>query len=220
MLNGLRGDLEVVQLLCGSEIAGTAAAAQSANFVYMVADKQTREAAVFDAAWEVDGVFEAADIMEYKITDAIYTHHHYDHAGRRGQSILEGAAEMAERGVQVRVHSADTAAVIKQCGLPDVHRIDDGDVLSLGGEVTIRCLHTPGHTPGSACFALSGATDAEGTIDALVTGDTLFVGAFGRVDLPTSDPSAMFASLMRLKDLDANGARARVVPVPPCHGCP
>ena len=65
----------------------------------------------------------------------------------------------------------------------------------LGGDVEIRLIHTPGHTPGSQCFLVQ---------NKLVSGDTLFIGACGRVDLPTSSPEEMYDSLtnklMRLDD--------------------
>jgi len=63
-------------------------------------------------------------------------------------------------------------------------------VLALG-EIRIRLLHTPGHTPGSQCFLVEEAGHAAH----LVSGDTLFLGSCGRVDLPGSDPEAMYRSL-------------------------
>jgi glyoxylase-like metal-dependent hydrolase (beta-lactamase superfamily II) len=57
--------------------------------------------------------------------------------------------------------------------------------------VRVRLLHTPGHTPGSQCFLVESA----GTPGTLVSGDTLFLGSCGRVDLPGSDPEAMYRSL-------------------------
>jgi glyoxylase-like metal-dependent hydrolase (beta-lactamase superfamily II) len=201
--------LQVVQLLCGQEIAGRQDAAQSANFIYLVADTTTGKAAVFDACWEVDDVFDVADQLGVEITTAIYTHHHYDHAGGsmgRGRS-LEGAKEMAEQGVEVLVATDDLAAVIKQCDVPSAKPLADGEVVTLGGSVGIRCIVTPGHTPGSACFAVGGDGSSLDDVEALITGDTLFVGAFGRVDLPTSDPDAMFESLSYLKGLNPQAVR-------------
>ena len=55
------------------------------------------------------------------------------------------------------------------------------------GDVSIRLLHTPGHTPGSQCFLVDGR---------LVAGDTLFLNGCGRTDLPGSDPAAMYDSLV------------------------
>ena len=65
-----------------------------------------------------------------------------------------------------------------------VHASDD--VLGVG-EIPIRLLHTPGHTPGSQCFLVDGR---------LVAGDTLFLQGCGRTDLPGSDPDAMYDSLV------------------------
>ena len=67
---------------------------------------------------------------------------------------------------------------------------ESGDVIEVG-EVRIRLIHTPGHTPGSQCFLVeAGAGPGH-----LVSGDTLFLGSCGRVDLPGSDPEAMYHSL-------------------------
>src|SRR6266851_4668080 len=64
----------------------------------------------------------------------------------------------------------------------------------MGRNVQVKFLHTPGHTPGSQCFLVGGN---------LISGDTLFVGSCGRVDLPGSDPEAMYYSLNHtLKNLD------------------
>jgi hydroxyacylglutathione hydrolase len=64
-------------------------------------------------------------------------------------------------------------------------KVDNHDTLAVG-RLTLRFLHTPGHTPGSQCFLVD---------DRLVSGDTLFIGACGRTDLPGSDPSEMYYSL-------------------------
>jgi glyoxylase-like metal-dependent hydrolase (beta-lactamase superfamily II) len=72
----------------------------------------------------------------------------------------------------------------------DLVRHEGGDTLELGGQ-RVRLLHTPGHTPGSQCFLVEEA----GAPGRLVSGDTLFLGACGRVDLPGGDPEAMFDSL-------------------------
>jgi glyoxylase-like metal-dependent hydrolase (beta-lactamase superfamily II) len=72
----------------------------------------------------------------------------------------------------------------------DLVRHASGDVVELG-PVRVRLLHTPGHTPGSQCFLV----ETTGRPGVLVSGDTLFLGSCGRVDLPGSDPKAMFESL-------------------------
>ena len=75
----------------------------------------------------------------------------------------------------------------------DLVKVDAGDTVKVG-ELEVKFLHTPGHTPGSQCFLVEGN---------LISGDTLFVGSCGRVDLPGSDPAAMYHSLNHtLKNLD------------------
>ena len=71
-----------------------------------------------------------------------------------------------------------------------LRRQESGDVLEFG-EIRVRLLHTPGHTPGSQCFLV----EEPGEAGRLVAGDTLFLGSCGRVDLPGADPEAMYRSL-------------------------
>jgi len=104
------------------------------------------------------------------------THGHADHSAGN-------AAVLAATGAQLATHPADVPAA----ALP----LAEGSVLTVG-QVEVSVLHTPGHTPGSLVFRAA---------DALLTGDTLFVGRCGRADLPGSDPVALFQSLGRLAAL-------------------
>jgi glyoxylase-like metal-dependent hydrolase (beta-lactamase superfamily II) len=70
----------------------------------------------------------------------------------------------------------------------------EGDEIRFG-EIRLTVLHTPGHTEGSVC--LQAVDDG-----ILFSGDTLFAGGWGRVDLPGADPAAMVESLARLTTLD------------------
>jgi hydroxyacylglutathione hydrolase len=90
------------------------------------------------------------------------------------------------------VHAHEAEGVRKVTGLSasDLVSHESGDALELGG-VRVRLLHTPGHTPGSQCFLVEEA----GAPGRLVSGDTLFLGSCGRVDLPGGDPEAMYDSL-------------------------
>jgi len=92
--------------------------------------------------------------------------------------------------VHVNEHEADGLKRVTGLSEGDLRRHQGGDVLQLG-QLRIRLIHTPGHTPGSQCFLVEQA-NAPGR---LVSGDTLFLGSCGRVDLPGSDPEAMFHSL-------------------------
>lgn len=68
--------------------------------------------------------------------------------------------------------------------------------------MTLRAIHTPGHTAGGVCYACGGdvGSGLENT-EALITGDTLFIGAFGKVGGGSDGADALFASLQRLASL-------------------
>ena len=154
------------------------------NFVYLVGDPQTREAAVVDPGWEVPKILAAAGQDGYRLTKAFVTHHHFDHVG--GLPALLGALDLP-----VYVHREDAPLVhIKPSSL---RVVSGGETIEVG-RVPVAFIHTPGHTPGSQCVMVSGR---------LLTGDTLFIQACGRWDLPGGDPSKLYESLnLKLKALD------------------
>ena len=135
---------------------------------------------------------------------------------------LDGAHVMAGHGAEVFTGALDAADLKEQCGLAEIGLLKDGGVVQVGQQ-SCTVVHTPGHTPGltehglCAC-AIGRATPpdprrpvgicglAAGSVcyqfgDCLFTGDTLFVGSCGRVDLPGSDPAQMHGSLRRLASL-------------------
>ncbi len=166
------------------------------NYVYLIGDPLTRQAAVIDPAWEVDRIVQTAQADDYTITKVLITHTHQDHTGGHlfGQDI-PGVVEILELlDIPVHIHKTETH-ILKT--IPDSSKVptESDQIVELGGDVEIRLIHTPGHTPGSQCFLVQ---------NKLVSGDTLFIGACGRVDLPTSSPEEMYDSLtnklMRLDD--------------------
>jgi glyoxylase-like metal-dependent hydrolase (beta-lactamase superfamily II) len=82
------------------------------------------------------------------------------------------------------VHKAE-AEFLKALSPSDVIKAESGDKIDVGG-LEIQLVHTPGHTPGSQCFLVE---------NRIVSGDTLFIGSCGRVDLPGSNPEQMYYSL-------------------------
>jgi glyoxylase-like metal-dependent hydrolase (beta-lactamase superfamily II) len=160
------------------------------NFVYFIGSKRTKECVVVDPAWDTAALLDAAARDEMKIVGQLVTHYHPDHVGGDffGFAAPGGVAEMIGHvNAPIHVHKLEAEGLIEitKVSRSDLVLRDAGDSLELG-DVKIEFIHTPGHTPGSQCFFVQ---------DRLVSGDTLFVGSCGRVDLPGSDPEQMQETL-------------------------
>ena len=156
------------------------------NFVYIIGCRRTREAAIVDPAWDIDGLLNYIEEQDLKPVAALITHYHPDHCGgeMRGHNI-EGVSDLiGKRDVRVYAHKTEASGLKRITGLADndVVKVESGDTLSIG-DIEVEFLHTPGHTPGSQCFRIK---------NTLVSGDTLFVDGCGRVDLPGSNPDEMY----------------------------
>ena len=167
---------------------------QMANFAYLVGSRSTREALVVDPAWSVDALLDRADADGMKVVGGLVTHYHQDHVGGSifGMNI-EGVGRLLARQpmpIYVNDHEAEGTKKITGASESDLARKRGGDTIEIGG-IRVRLLHTPGHTPGSQCFLV----EESGQPGRLVSGDTLFLGSCGRVDLPGADPKAMYYSL-------------------------
>ncbi len=174
------------------------------NFAYLIGSRSARQAFVVDPAWNVQGLLDRAAQDDIEIVGALVTHYHQDHVGGEifGHRI-EGVAKLLELApMPIHVHKREAEGVQQVTGASagDLAIHEGGDRLELGA-VEIRLLHTPGHTPGSQCFLVA-ERDASGAQSGhLVAGDTLFLDSCGRVDLPGSDPRAMYESLAALRKL-------------------
>jgi glyoxylase-like metal-dependent hydrolase (beta-lactamase superfamily II) len=180
------------QLLAGRDFArDDPVARQMVNFAYLIGDRETGDALAVDPAYSVRELVETAAADGMRITGALLTHYHPDHVGGdlMGFSI-EGAREllaMDDVSAPLHVQRAEVPGVKRVTGASDSDLVvhDSGDEVR-AGDVPIRLLHTPGHTPGSQCFLVD---------DCLVAGDTLFLDGCGRTDLPGGDPRALYESI-------------------------
>jgi glyoxylase-like metal-dependent hydrolase (beta-lactamase superfamily II) len=167
---------------------------QMENLAYLIGSRSTREVLLVDPAWSVDALLDRAEADGMRPVGALVTHYHQDHVGGEIFGMhIEGVARLLERApvpIFVNEHEAEGTRRVTGASESDLKRMSGGDAIALG-EVRVRLLHTPGHTPGSQCFLV----EESGAPGRLVSGDTLFLGSCGRVDLPGSDPEAMYRSL-------------------------
>ncbi len=152
---------------------------QMANFSYMAGDITTKTCAVIDPAFDPEKIMAEIKTAGYTITHVINTHGHADHTSGN-------AAILKATGARLCIHREDSASVsgllsraasrvLGGKGSPKADCIlEDNDIVEIG-ESRLKVIHTPGHTRGSICIY---------TPDHLFTGDTLFVEAVGRTDLP------------------------------------
>ena len=141
------------------------------NFSYIIADEDTKEAAVVDSSFNSSEIIKVLKAEKFNLKYIINTHGHSDHtAGNTELSSIFGAKLVAYKLSKL---TCDVA-------------VEDGDVLTVGG-VSIKVIYTPGHTVDSICLLVDNKK--------LLTGDTLFVGECGRTDLPGGSSKTMYDSL-------------------------
>ena len=126
------------------------------NNVYVLRCRSTGDAVLIDAANEHDLLLELARSLG--VRQVLETHGHWDH--------IQAVTEMRDAGYSVGVTSEDASM------LPSYDEILADDELIEVGDLRLRTIHTPGHTPGSMCFAIEGTP-------VLFSGDTLFPGGPG-----------------------------------------
>jgi glyoxylase-like metal-dependent hydrolase (beta-lactamase superfamily II) len=151
-------------------------------------DETTGEAIVVDGGDGVEEVTRRLARLGLRAKLLIHTHAHIDHIGDLGRlrEFTGGRGLLHPGDLPLYETLGLQARWIGLAHVPPVVALDgelrDGDVLTAGG-VTMSVLHTPGHTPGSVCFALATPSDGRETATTLLTGDTLFAGSIGRWDL-------------------------------------
>ena len=111
------------------------------NFVYLIGDRAKGECVMVDPAWDVDRVVDLAQSDGMQVTGGLVTHWHPDHTNQV-ERLLDRTKS------KLHVHKAEKTILDKMAGRTDVVAREGGDVLEVG-DVKIRFVHTPGHTPGS-----------------------------------------------------------------------
>lgn len=155
------------------------------NFIYFIEDLNTRRTAIVDPAWEVGEILNFSEQNGLKVTDILLTHSHSDHINGINGVLDKHDAQLhlLKPEIQLWRSFADSEMAVSS-------QLHHGGEQIILGDTVIDILHTPGHTPGSACYHVG---------NDLIAGDTLFVFGCGRCDLEGGDPEQMFHTLKKIQ---------------------
>jgi glyoxylase-like metal-dependent hydrolase (beta-lactamase superfamily II) len=166
----------------------------------ILGDPQSGEAIVIDGGDEVAEIARRLGAHGLRPRYLVHTHAHVDHIGALGplRERVGGDGLLHHADLPLYGTLAQQARFLGMLAAPELVALDgdltDGDVLRAGA-IALRCIHTPGHTPGSTSFALDAADGTGGAL--LFTGDTLFSGAVGRWDLGGTSLADIVDSIRR-----------------------
>jgi len=159
---------------------------------YIIGCERTREAAVIDPGGDADRILITLAKDRLRCVYIINTHGHFDHSAdnKRLKEVT---------GAQLLIHHADAPMILHQSmnrGMWGIHvdnspppdrYLTEGDVITFG-DISLKVLNTPGHSPGG----ISLVTDK-----IVFVGDTLFAGSIGRTDFPGGDHEGLLRNVRK-----------------------
>lgn len=157
---------------------------------FIVADEKSKEAVVIDPGDDAQDILSIIKEKGLKVKYIVNTHGHFDHVG--ANKAVKDAT-----GAQILIHE-DDAPVLASAGKqsaafgmnpvsspPADRYVKQGDIIT-AGEISLKVLHTPGHSPGGICLLEQGV---------VFTGDALFAGSIGRTDFPGGNLMSLLRSI-------------------------
>jgi len=151
---------------------------------------KTKEAVVIDPGGDADTILLSLADAKLKVKYIINTHGHFDHVSANGK--MKDAT-----GADILIHPLDAPMLEKlssnaaffgvsvENSPPCDQTLEEGDIVSFG-DVTLKVIHTPGHTPGGISLYSNGV---------VFVGDTLFAGSIGRTDFPGGNFNTLISSI-------------------------
>ena len=140
------------------------------NFSYILEDEETSEAIILDPSWDLVELELIIKKNSLKIKYIVNTHHHFDHTLGNEAMVESTKSPIIQHELSELKHDIS---------------VKDGDIIDFGNS-KLKVLHTPGHSKDSICLIGDGK---------LFSGDTLFVGNCGRIDLPGGSAKELYHSL-------------------------
>lgn len=164
---------------------------------YILYDNDTKEAVVIDPGDEPDLILDFVKEEGLSVNFILCTHGHFDHIGAVKEVKDETGAKIIlhEKDIEIYKNSPQVAIQffgieIEQQPEPDI-LIKNEEIIKIGN-ISLKFMHTPGHSPGSMCVYSDGY---------LFTGDTLFAGSVGRTDLAGGSMQDLINSLKKIATL-------------------
>jgi hydroxyacylglutathione hydrolase len=157
---------------------------------FILADEKTKEAVVIDPGDDAQDILKVIKDKGLIVRYIVNTHAHFDHVGAN-KAVKEAT------GAELLLHEADAPVLATVAGQsrsfgmnpvsspPPDRLLKHGDKI-VAGEVSLKVLHTPGHTPGGISLLEQGL---------VFTGDSLFAGSIGRTDFPGGDLKILLRSI-------------------------
>jgi glyoxylase-like metal-dependent hydrolase (beta-lactamase superfamily II) len=166
------------------------------NNCYLIVDEKTNESALVDCSVYNEDML--ALIGDTKLRYILLTHGHHDHiGGAKALREATGAKLCVSKNDRQLLHNPLMSLAFFRGGIEEPQEdivLSEGDIIHLG-DIEIKVIETPGHTPGGVCYIAE---------NCLFTGDTLFCLSRGRTDFPGSSEKDLLLSLKKLKALDGD----------------
>jgi len=158
------------------------------NFVYLILDWVTHEAAIVDPQFNLSIPLRLLQDHGFKLSAILLTHSHHDH--------VAGVPELIRKFplIPIYLHKDDSFRLENLLGSECFHFIKDQDQLKIGN-IVVTAFHTPGHSAGEISYLFTSSRSY------LLTGDTIFIRDCGRTDFPTGSNEEMFSSIQKIKEL-------------------
>jgi glyoxylase-like metal-dependent hydrolase (beta-lactamase superfamily II) len=160
----------------------------TATNCYIFGSEKTREVIIIDPGFKVTRIIEAIDRLNCQPLAILLTHAHFDH-GIRAEKIKNHY----EIPLCYNKKDHDLGYLARK---PADIWLEEGYLLKIG-EITVKVLETPGHSPGSMCYYTKDVKiyDNEEIDGIIFTGDLIFRREIGRTDMPGGDISILFSSI-------------------------